>query len=766
MKILITGSIIALAAATACPAAAQDSAPPVTDAAAEPTSSGIEEIVVTAQRREENLQRVAVAVSALDSAALVQAGVAQPQDLSKLVPALKISASGGGGTQVTIRGVGNFAGNAYAEPAVAVNMDGVYLARSGGPNGLFYDLDRVEVLKGPQGTLYGRNATAGAINIITRKPDDALSVQGSLTVGNYDLWRGEAAINLPIAQDAALRVAGTISRRDGYLTDGYLDDRTDAVRAQLKLKPTDRLSLLLSADYAHVGGKGAGGVIAPYLTSNPYAGSSENATNAILQGASLAISGGTNPNLLPKLLNDGFTDLDNWGVSATIDYDFGDVGLTVIPAFRRSSNNYRHYAAGFPVNASENSRATSVEARLGSRDSGATLKWLVGGYFFNEQLDFDLLANQGVAFNRTIPDLSTRSYAAFGQVTYGITDRLRLTGGLRYTNEHKSQDGLNGGPPPAVPTGFSGPASAFYNLACAPYDAASGTCYAALDGNLKQDKITWKAGVEFDAAERSLLYANVATGFKAGGFFGSAAPNTYKPEILTAYTIGSKNRFLDNTLQINAELFYWKYKDKQVTHIGPILPGGFGLITENAGSADIYGSEIEILWQPNRQNRLSANLQYLHAKYGRFLYSQTTVTAAPATSCPTTPVVGSPEVVVDCSGRPLSQSPRWTLNAAYAHSFDFANGSRVDAQLGTQVQSSYWVGEEYLTGQRQKSVMVSNASLTWHAPHDRFTLAAFIDNIEGKAVKAGSFVQPVIGVPLVILRSPRTYGLRLSFNFR
>ncbi|EIZ77616.1 TonB-dependent receptor plug [Novosphingobium sp. Rr 2-17] len=755
-------SSMALAATTqADPQAEAAAAAPV----APPVEGGVTEIVVTAQRRSENLQKTALAISAVSSEQLRVANISQPQDLSKLVPALKLSSTGGGGTQVTIRGVGNFSGNAYSEPGVAINLDGVYLARSAGPDGLFYDLERVEVLKGPQGTLYGRNATAGAINIITRKPDDKLSLEGTLTSGNYGLLRAEGAVNAPISEGVALRVAGQVTRRDGYLSDGYSDDRSEAVRGQLKVQPSSDLSVLLSADYTHVGGKGPGSVLAPYLQSgDPYRGSSENGTNAILTGASLQITNGANPNFLPKISDDGFVDIENWGVSATIDYNFGGVKLTVVPAYRHSESNYLHYNAGFPVRAYEASKAKSLEARLGSDNPGGALQWLVGGYYFDEALDFDLFANQGVSFNRTIPNLSTRSYAGFGQATYSLTDTLRLTAGARYTHERKTQDGLNGGPTPSVPAGYPGTAQSYYELACAPYDASTGTCYAALNGRLSQSKVTWKGGVEFDAGARSLVYANVATGFKAGGFFGSTEPNTFKPETLTAFTVGSKNRFFGNTVQFNVEGFYWIYKDKQITHLGPIQPGGFGLITENAGKANIYGVEAELLWQPSTNDRLSLDAQYLHSRYSDFVYKQTTATSAPNTACPTTQVAGEAAVLVDCSGRPVSLSPEWTLNASYMHTFDFADGSALDALVGTQIQSSYWVGEEYLAGEYQKSSMVSNASLTWRSADRRFSLSGFVDNIENEAVKSGSFVQPVLGSTFVVLRAPRTYGLRVNFK--
>jgi len=758
MTVAKRASACALAMGLCMPVHAQQAAPAAGD------DGGIADIVVTAQRRSENLQRVAVAVTALDGNALANAGVSQPQDLSKLVPALQLSTSGGAATQITVRGVGNFAGNPYAEPAVAVNLDGVYLARSAGPNGLFYDLERVELLKGPQGTLYGRNATAGALNIITRKPTDELSASGSLEAGNYDLWRGVLALNMPLGNGAAVRVAGTLSRRDGYLSDGYLDDRTEGLRAQLKAEPTDRLSFLFGVDYAHVGGKGPAAVFVPPLGGDPYLGPTRDGSNALLRGVSLAISGGTDPDLLPAFGTDGFVDAVNWGVSGKIDYRFDGATLTVIPAYRRSDNDYRHYAAGFPVTANENSEASSLEVRLASDDAG-TLRWLLGGYYFKEDLDFDLFANQGVAFNRTEPVLNTRSLAAFGQVTLSLSDVLRLTGGLRYTHERKTQAGRNGGATPSVPDGFPGADGDFFNIACAPYDATTGTCYAPLTGRLTAQRVTWKAGIEFDAGPHSLLYANVGTGFKAGGFFGSLPPNTYRPERLTAYTIGSKNRFLDNSLQLNAEAFYWLYKDKQITHLGPILPGGFNLITENAGKAEIYGAELELLWAPTRDDSLSANVQYLHAQYKDFTYTQTTATGPAQTACPVTPIAGEAAVTVNCTGNILPLSPRWTANLSYRHSVRLGGGGRVDAQVGTRIESAYWVGEEYLPGQRQGANMVSNASLSWHAPSDRWSLTAYVDNIEDEAVMSSTFVHPVLGMPIAILRPPRTWGVRVGFDF-
>jgi iron complex outermembrane receptor protein len=725
----------------------------------------LEEIVVTAQRREESLQDTAVAINVLGDDKLIETGIASPDDLSLQVPALTLAAGAGGGTQVVIRGVGNFIGNPYGEPAVAMNVDDVYIARSSGTQGLFFDLQRVEVLKGPQGTLYGRNATAGAINVIPKRPDlEEFSLEGNLELGDYDTRRATLAVNTPISDTVAFRLAGTYSKHDGYLDDGYNDEDTKAARAQVLFEPSDNLSVRISADYAESAGQGQAGVASPYLTDDPFTGPTQDGFNNILQGASLSITGGANPNLLLPIDDEGFLDNSHWGLSGHVNYEFETASLTVISSFRNTENNYRHFGAGFPLTSIEESDATSLEVRLSSNNSDSNLEWLLGAYYFDEEIAFDLNTNQGVTFGRTNPELETQSLAAFGQLTYSLSDLLRLSAGLRYTTEEKSQIGRQGGPTPPVPVGFPGPDEAFFNIACAPYEASTGTCFAPLAGDLDDDSVTWKVGFEYDLADDSLLYANVATGFKAGGFFPSLPPNTFKPEELTAYTIGSKNRLLDNTLQLNIEAFFWEYDDKQVTHIGPVLPGGFNLITENAGGADVLGFEVETIWAPTDSDNFYANLQYLDTEYTEFNYTQTTVTGVPQTTCPTTPVPGQPAVVVNCTGKELPLSAEWILNLGYGHTFVLNNGSTLSANIDSRLQTSYFVGEEYLPGQVQDDFTSTSVRVTWSSADEKYKLTAYVDNIEDEDIKASAFVQPVVGIPLVTFRPPRTYGVRLSFE--
>jgi len=264
------------------------------------------------------------------------------------------------------------------------------------------------------------------------------------------------------------------------------------------------------------------------------------------------------------------------------------------------------------------------------------------------------------------------------------------------------------------------------------------------------------------------LYATVATGFKAGGFYASLTPNTFKPEKLTAYTLGSKNRFLDNRLQFNLELYYWKYDDKQVSHLGPVRPAGFNLITENAGNATIYGAEMEASFLATPDDLFSTNVLFNHTKYDSFVYNQTIAVGPPSTTCAILPpTAGQPAttVNVDCSGNVLQQAPKWSVNVGYEHTFRLANDGKVVFAAQGQFRSSYWLGDEHLVGQQQGNYATADAQLTYHAPEDRWTVGSYIQNIGDKAVMTQSVAQPILGQPVVGLYPPRTYGVRAGLRF-
>lgn len=733
--------------------------------AGQPTG-GVPDIVITAQRRAENLQRAALAVSAVAGDTVTQAGVTEATGLTRLLPSLQV-APAASFTQIYMRGIGTFGANAFAEQGVAFNLDGVYLSRPAAPAGLFYDIERIEALKGPQGTLYGRNASGGAVNVITVKPRLGRT-EGFVTAeyGNFDTIRASGAVNVPLGENGAVRIAAQHSERDGYYSDGYDDEDTTAVRGQARFDTRSGIDATLSVDYAHVGGQGSGGTIMPLLFGehDRRLGPSD---PAVL--AAYAARAPTAP--VPQIVarNDGYQDNDFFGLAATVNADLGFATLTVIPAYRKTDLDFVSYASSFLIDVTENSEQVSLEARL-ANDSDR-LRWVLGAYYFDEDVTADQFFDQ--ASNSTLiqSELDTKSFAVFGQATFSLTDTFRLTGGIRYTHDNKKQDSL------AVTRPFVG----FVQPAFPNFTPIFMPIPTQADSDVDFEKVTWRAGIEWDVALRSLLYATVSTGFKSGVLFAAQGVNFSEPETLTAFTLGLKNRFFRNKLQLNVEAFYWDYKDQQISHLGPVqvatTPGGpiFGpvFLTENAGAATLYGAEFELQFQPTRNDVLVANLQYLHTNYDELQYQfYSTTGAPPVLGCPiavTTQTGASPQARiynVDCSGRPLVNAPKLALNLGYQHTFELGGSGRLILGADTRIESSRFLSIDFLQLGRQDSYMMSNARVTWENESGNLGITAYVNNIEDELVFSNSLQSPAKpGTIYNQIRPPRTYGVRGTFKF-
>lgn len=734
----------------------------------------LEEIIVTAQRRSENLQKVAVAISAVGGDDLATLGISETTSLTRMVPALQIQPAGGGSTSFFLRGVGTIQSNSFGENPIAFNFNGVYLARPAAPVGSFYDLERVEVVKGPQGTLYGRNATGGAINVLPKAPRmGETSGNVSLEYGNYDTRKAQGALNVDLGDKAALRIAAQVVDRHGYLSDGYDDEKGEAARLSFLLEPDDVWSLLVLGDYFHQGGKGVGSVLAPgaYVPGAPSlddrVGGADPRSLAALSAWSSAVpappfcaGGFVASGCVAPPQTDGYVDSDFYGVSATLQGEFDVGSVTVIPAYRRSEPDYRFYFPGFRGEVAETVDQYSLEARFAS-PTDLRFRYVVGAYYFQEEQSARNYFDQGL-ISRThfTPQLETESGALFGQATLDVADGVRLVGGVRYTEETRKQStaissaGLPG--PVEVPLGVPFP------------------------GRLKVSKATWKGGLEWDAGERSLVYVNVATGFKAGGFFVAAPPNnTFSPENLTAYTAGTKNRFLDGRLQLNLEAFYWDYRDQQISYVGGIrtetgllAPGG---VTVNAGKAAIYGLEAEMEFALTRDDTLTANVQYMDGEYDSLRYTALSASGGAIRSgCAATDLGrANPTVAnnfarlfqIDCSGKQTVNSPKWTANLTYQRTFTLDGDHNLVFGARTRLESSRYVTIDYLPETRQGSYMMSDAYLTLEGVSGGWSLTGYVNNIENETVLAGATVRPVLQTVYSALRPPRTYGLRATFNF-
>lgn len=724
---------------------------------------GLQDIVVTAQRRSENLQRTALAVSAVAGEALVRQSITQATDLTRMVPSLQVSPAASF-TQIYLRGIGSFGGNAFADQGVAFNLDGIYLSRLAAPAALFYDLERIEVLKGPQGTLYGRNASGGAVNVITAAPRLG-ETGGTLNAeyGNYNAFKTSGAVNVALGDRWAARVSGQYARHDGYFNDGYDDEKTGALRGQIKYDNHAGIDATLMADYGHVGGKGSGGTIMP-LIGNGRLGPSDPAVIAAYEAASP-----TAPVPQAVAKDDGFQDNSYYGVALTANADLGFAKLTVIPAWRKTDIDFLSYSSGFQIRDREKSHQGSVEARL-SHQAGA-LTWVAGGYWFAEHIDANQFYDQGSSRLQVNSLLDTHSLAAFGQATVTLRPGLRLTAGARYTDDHKQQ----------VTPFDNMPFTGFVNPSEGDFTPIFADIHAIATSNVHFRKATWKAGVEWDAGPHNLVYASVATGFKSGALFAATGQNASAPEALTAYTIGAKNRFFDNRLQLNVEAFWWDYTNQQITHLGPVqvatTPGGAVyapvFLTENAGAARLYGVEAELQFKPTPDDLFAADVQWLHARYRRFAYRAYSASgAAPVLGCAVNATAeiaattGAAIYAVDCSGRPVVNAPDWTINLSYEHHFTLPGGARITAGADTRVQSGSYLSIDYLPGGHQDTFMMSNARLSFEPAGGRYTLTAYIANIEDKTVLAAAFQSPVKnGVLYDQLRPPRTYGVRASVRF-
>jgi iron complex outermembrane receptor protein len=725
-------------------------------AAAPPEASQFD-IIVTAERREQSLQDSSLAIQVLSADDLEKSNLTQIHDLNTLVPGLQIG-SGGNSPQIYIRGVGDFAASALSNPAVAVNIDGVYIGRPQAVNSQFFDLARIEVLKGPQGTLYGRNASGGAINLISNRPSlNGVDGYVGVTYGNYDNKQLEAAINVPLGETLAARLAFAAVDRDGYLSDGTDDDERIAGRLRVLWEPSASVSLLLNADYAKEDGKGPGYVMLPRPPgTDEWTSTSSPEANAVL-AAQPPIGF-----LLPPTVDDSFRDNEFWNLSAELTADLGFATLTVLPAYRHAEYAERNYPAGlrntFPGNTA---KQVSLEARLGN--SSERLDWVIGGYFFNEKQDSEQQIFQGTFQDSvTLAQPEITSYAAFGQATFSVSDAFRLIGGLRYTNERNKLSGqlLTYVPPFPVP----------------PEDLP--VLQIAFGGKKSFDSVNWRAGAEFDVTPDTMLFATASTGFKAGGFNQTIEPDaTYDPEKITAFEIGARNTFADGRVILNFEGFWWKLRDGQIAHVKFDPAGNINLVTDNAGKAEIKGGNIELQAALSDNDTLRLFVEYNDAEYTDFSFDTaysifgTQLFNPASTGCDVSApfpgaTFGTQAATIDCSGFQMPRAPKWSGAATYAHTFDLPAGDTVVFDTTAQFASSRWLGFDYVEAERADGYVTFDANLTYSAPNRQWSVAAFVRNIGEEAVYTGAGVH-AFAPPLTYatIAPPRTYGVRLRYNF-
>ena len=757
-------------------------------------------ILITARRHPEPLSRAGTAVSVAIGKEIVEHGTTSADRLNERFPSLTVQPTATGNL-IFIRGAGNFTLLPNSDPAVGFAYDGVFISRPMGTISQFFDLDRIELLKGPQGVLYGRNASAGSINLEPRQPViGERSLSADLSAATFRDLYAETALNLSLGPNSALRLSGAFSDQDSLLEGYRTGPRQQSVRAQIKTRIGQGVTARVSADYNHVGGVGIGTSYAGNYVFDPSSGSYRfvHAPLPRSQGLYSPESQAYRQTIFLPSAGRNLDAIDSqprqnhrfYGAHARIDADTGIGRLTLIPAWRRSDLNAVVSGSPFGYRQRELNEQASLETRLtGTR---GRLDWLLGSLLFDDRIDSDTMTNLSSFLTQSTQHYRTFSAAFFGNSTLHLGDRLRLSAGARWTRDRKSYDSdstnlviicqrrVDNRPScPSAPLfplvdnlsdiPFPVPAAPGsvvpIVVAGVPTGAAVARSRLSANGRLIDRAVTWRFGSEFDLSSRSLLYATVEAGHRPGGFNTATGFETYGPERITAFTLGLRHRSADQKLQLDLEAFWWSYRDQQVSSLRPDLstPPRNANITENIGNSRIRGVEADIRLRPAKRTEFRAVAQYLNAAYRSFKYLYANTGTPPLTGCSAALDVPTNLYTVDCTSKQPYNSPRWSMTFSARQAFAL-KGATLTAMADTQLRSARNIGFAFLPEQRIGPTWRSNAQLVLDIPGRHLEIAAFIRNIEGDRVPEFMIYHPISNALVVGASSPRQVGLRASLS--
>jgi len=696
------GSIagMALAAALAAiPAEAQQTQPPPR------AGDMLGDIIVTAEKREESLQKVPISVTALTGESLAATGISNVEDLQFFVPGVSITNDAQ--AIINIRGIGTSSFGIATDPSTTVHYDGVYIPRPTTSYQDMFDVERIEVLRGPQGVLFGRNSAGGTFNIISKMPTSDLSGTLGVRLGNYNKRTFSGTVAGPVGDKAGVRVTLVRNLRDGLYRDTVMGKRYQnednlAGRVTLAIDPGDSLEIILRADATQDRETGYPGVRDFYP-------------------AEFAAAGATIPTPPDEIALDEAQryDIDAWGLSSTVRWDSGPVTLKSITALRKSNVVrstdidstdlfLRH------IRVFERSRMITQELQLLNNGDGAA-NWIAGAFYMNEKgSDQISILQPGLA--RVVPESNvTNALAFFGQVNYEIVDRLRITGGLRYSYERKD--------------------FAFSRFLNSALDASDRT---------KASWTAWtpKFGIDYEFSDDSMIYASATRGFKSGGFqLGDSQP--FLPEYLWSYEAGLKTTLLDRRLRANMSAFYYDYTDLQVVqYINGVAN------TSNAGQATIKGVEAEFVARPAPNLTLNSTVAYLDARYDVYFDRSGSL-----------------------AGKTLPNSPKW--NVTLGGDYKIAVGGKGHLTLRGDVA---WRSRVFFRAnnnplfQGERSTLV-NSRIAWRPASEGWELALYGRNLTNEryvtyktaAVNAAGSTD--LTQPKATYGEPRQYGVELRYFF-
>lgn len=693
-------------------------------------TSGVEEVIVTAQKRAESLQDVPISITAVNAESLQRSGVATLDDVQRLAPGLSMSAIGSGWVSYTyVRGAGTNVLDSGADPSVAFFIDEVYLAGTAGLQFDLLDVERVEVLKGPQGTLFGRNAAAGAINIITRRPGEEFDAYASLDAGDYGLIYARGGITGPLTSDASwrYRLSGGHRERDAFTDNpagrdpGDIDNYT--ARGQIEyVSPT--FTALLSGDYF----KSDNGMTNHFLSTASTAGVLSPAAAAALP---------TDQSFYRHYYDlDGFERQETSTLTARLEWQLPFATLTSISGYRdnqfeRLQDQDGSLAFGYNLGSDEQDRTFSQELRLSHQ--GDAWEWIAGLYFYRAETErVDTLAvgpdfavapyrNTTGVYNQ---DLTVQSYAAFGQFTYNLTDALSATIGARYTVDEKES---NQSVDPIGPAGL-------FNVSLNPD-------WSSLDPAFT---------LTYHANDDVMLYASARQGFKSGGFqtlpgSSTLASTVYNPERVRSYELGLRSRWLDDRLQINASLFHTDIEDQQILRV----PSAGVSIIDNAGRTETDGIDLSVSAFLTPNFRVDWNSTLQGARFTEYL-----------TNCSGAP----PVCTTDLSGNAQLRSPDFqsSLIGEYTIPLGGAGDLRLRGEYAYQSDQFFDAANTRAAGAYQPAYDLFNARVTYAPSQGNWDVSVFGKNLSDEEYYRNVAIAGPTGVGTP--GDPMTVGV--SINWR
>lgn len=731
----------------------------------------IEEIVVTAQKRAESLQDIALSVSAFSGDSLREDDISSLQDIGNRTPGMVFSMFSSGQPEIAIRGIGTKEDGAAASDATVVSIDGVYIAARTAQVLDIFDLERVEVLRGPQGTLYGKNSIGGSINFITSKPTEDFTLRIRGTTGNYGRRDLGGMISGQLAEGLYGKVSFSKRSHDGYLRNLLNGKRTGdtdtlAFRGQLRWMPTDNLEVTFSADGADDDNGDTNREPIGPTTGNGFV---HNCGTCILDPVAVneALGGAGDPwTTLNEI--EGFMKRNVEGYSLTVNWDLGDITFTSVTAYRENDFDWLEDSTGLPPTpylidltagggalfanpasdgfafdlndvAQEKNRQYTQEFRLTSNTEGP-IEWVAGLFYSkeklsrNEEFRFTALAGGGELEHQVSKQRNdSDSWAIFGQGSYQFTEALSVTAGLRYSYEEKDI-----GVGARLESGVIG-----LLLKPFPFTKASEDW----------DSIDGKISVDWQLNDDVMLYGSVATGFKSGGFTGSAstlaqATIPFDEETALSYELGFKSMLLDRRLRLNGAIFFTEYEDLQVTRF--FQPAGASLgefITENAGEAEAQGVELEFTWLVNENIEVGGSYAYLDTEYTDFTGTEA--------------VGGS-----DFSGNQLRQAPRNSANLYTKYTMDLGDDI---GSFSAKVDYRYQDLSYYDPDENPKITIpqyrIWDARVAWNSPNKNWEVAGWIKNIGDEEYRTHIYSQRGGRIGFANFGAPRTSGVTVTYNY-